>query len=457
VRARHAQQVLSVCDAPLRPGLTADHVFVVPGARARAGAAAAGPPPAGVFHFDAGIAESAAGGAAGSVDAGARARAYAASTLPPELVTPDEVETGSPGAVACAVDVTVTIVFHGALLDARYVLGRLTAAVYREPPAPDGQPPLRALPASAGDAAAAVAAAVVASGPPGIPPVRPSMSVRDALRRPNDVDLRELELDVAVHGDTAPVTQRQDGEGFEWMGEEDEAACRAARASGWGAGYGSDPEETASRTRLEGDAAVGTTRGMLRRNLRFKRRSRVVAAGMMATLDQRMALQREPGWYVQDAQRELAARGASTTYAPSAVMDAAAGAGGGGALSQQLVATGRDSTTPGGAPRSAMRGARRRRASSAAPSTAGAPMFLWSTAAGAATGDAALPTGVLWRAPSAGLPSRGWLGTAATAARRPGTVTFGHDGARASQRLQSAPPPPSSWTLPRRAPTWVRW
>ena len=210
VRANHSLEVLSVNDAPLRPGTTVDHTFEVPGSifdsvghgprlkpasdlskgpriivpPASACVGMGSPPPwqrtassidmvsiaeaearaRGIFASDAEAeasrleqqaAENAvtkariaaiARGSSGAEDTktdtlqgvkrvapgGAAETLLREDTKAASLKTLAEIETGVEGAQPCAVDITVTVAFHGSFVDHAYVLGRLTVALYRE-------------------------------------------------------------------------------------------------------------------------------------------------------------------------------------------------------------------------------------------------------------------------------------------------------------------------------------
>jgi hypothetical protein len=203
VRANHSIEVFSVSDAPLRPGVTVDHAFEVPGSffdvagygtrprpslspnssqsnnvnprqvllvpSASACMALGSPPPwqqhaSTVDMVDIAIKEATAKGLGASTAAIAAAAAAAAASsssssssvkekdgpqkdtvpggiaetlekcIPNEaaLKTQCEIETGIEGALPVAVDMTVTIAFHGGFVDRSYVLGRLTSSLYRE-------------------------------------------------------------------------------------------------------------------------------------------------------------------------------------------------------------------------------------------------------------------------------------------------------------------------------------
>lgn len=424
VRSKASAEVLTVRDAPLRPGLTADHSFEIPsrladivaygprsvtavgpasasGSNAAAPATATLPPSeprpsasgsgtsvgAGVgavptwshmaadYAFGssssaltglapgAGAASSAAGspplaGTAPGVPASAsyespsqaEADIYARSSAsaPPVLTTPSEVETGSPGAAAVAVDINVTILFHGAFVDKSYVLGKLTAALYREPFAPDGQPPVLVGTGAVQVSAEIPGAQVPTQKPPpvsaqieGVPAVKPSAAVRAALARPDCLSTEALARSVALHGDTAPMVIDDAGVVLGWARDEDEeellrAEQKQQQQGGYDddGGYISDPEDYArGRTRGSGGTAgssmpwrrAPTAAGAgfaandpvgshARANAsRFKRTTRVIARDVLGRLDDRMHLRREQGWYLEDAKRELEQMGATVS------------------------------------------------------------------------------------------------------------------------------------------------
>ena len=585
VRSKHTLEVLSVTDAPLRPGLTADHSFVIPGCIAdviahgprRASANAVGqsvrPPsrpgsarPTTAAAQSSFVSAASAGlgpcgswtkspaalplgqpAAAAAVPTGDVASACvlhparsttpsttapstSSSTPPPSapLTSRYELETGFPGAAPVAVDVTVTIVYHGSFVDKSYVLGKLTAAVYREPFAPDGQvslsndadlsaassssssseaaAPLKSpRPTSAGKVvrrtsaralADAAAAAAVFPTIEGTPPVKPSAAVRQALLRPNDTDPSSLAASVAVHGDTAPVVVDEEGQFLGWARDEDEEAYLQSAALAAAAedvsGYNSNPEQylptspsmrsrrgSARNTAALAGTAAGAAAAVTGRNQRFKRRSRIIASGVLRAMDEKLRLKRENGWYLEDAKRDLLAMGATV----AAILPAGSGsrnsrgltsAAGARAASRHRRSSSADFTygsgrmlaiadvdvTAGGGRMLSTRGAMGTRATArlASPSPGGSGNRRIGTA------------GALARRPvsgaSGGLPSRGALQSAMTSrSRRPGTVAFSLDGAgtasavgrrrgsaggRGGDDLALAPaqPLPLSWQLP---------
>jgi hypothetical protein len=517
VRARHSREVLCVTDAPLRPGLTADHAFELPGSLADVVAVPDGrlqkkqrPPSAPAQQQRPSSAQqqqrpgSASsqrqqrpmsaprpGSARPPPAAGSPPQLRRSTTntnpisaaaddgaTPPALVTAAERETGCPGASPVAVDLTVTVVFHGAFLDKAYALGKLTACLYREPVAPDGQPPQpqplsssamaavlvpaadSARPSSAsrrGGIATTPAAVASASftGPEGLPAVKPSAAVRQALLRPLDVDPTYLAQQVARHGDTAPMVLTEGGALLGWARDEDEAAYLDAEAAaaaadqpataiagGIGGGYASDDPEmylshggagssssSRGRTALAchfsvtraGTAATGwqpygqlptlpPAQATAARNRRFKRRGRIMAAGALAGLEATMALKRPAGWYMDDARRQLQEMGASIAALPPPPASRRRSSSRGG--------SGGTTTATG-----------RRRASSANPPLrllTAAPAFAAASRGATRSGTAAafsssLPLALRPLTGSSRLSSRGGLATAAGGGR-PGTV-----------------------------------
>lgn len=85
----------------------------------------------------------------GPVEGGIASSLANAAPDPEALKTQAEKETGVVGAQAMVVDMSITIAFHGTFIDKSYVLGKLTAGVYREAfVSPDDHPALASDPTS---------------------------------------------------------------------------------------------------------------------------------------------------------------------------------------------------------------------------------------------------------------------------------------------------------------------